>query len=84
MNGLFGVSQARLPAQYLRYAQKIILGGKRACETTISTICCGNFFSYRVRAKTSLQNWRSDLGYVRNWAKREVLQRYQTRTICIF
>ena len=26
-------------SQMLRYTQKIILGGKRACETTISTTC---------------------------------------------
>ena len=26
INGLFGVSQARLPAQYLRYAEKMIKG----------------------------------------------------------
>ena len=42
----FGASQAWLPAQYLRYAQEIILGGKRACETPISNRCLRLFFSY--------------------------------------
>ena len=46
INGLFGVSWARLPAQSLRYAQRIILGGKRACETPISNIYLRLFFSH--------------------------------------
>ncbi|RLB84323.1 MAG: hypothetical protein DRH24_05305 [Deltaproteobacteria bacterium] len=31
-------------SQTLRYAQKIILKGNRACETPISTICLRLFF----------------------------------------
>ena len=71
INDLFGVSQARLPAQSLRYAKKI--------TTDICLIFRGLFFSHalilekiailgqppmklRVHAKISLHFRRSDLG----------------------
>ena len=43
--------------QSLRYAQKIILGGKRACETLISTICLLLFFLHALILNKNPHLW---------------------------
>ena len=58
INGLFGVSQASLPAQSLRYAKKIILG--------ISDICLWLFFSQALILNKNPYLWMDNKGSRKN------------------
>ena len=55
INGLFGVSQARLPAQSLRYAKKIILG--------ISNRCLWLFFSHALILNNNPYLWMDTISF---------------------